>query len=625
MEPILTSSATADSWVKFIRQYGPIPKNESAFEEHIKKAAKRAGVRPVQFEHPLLNEVLACFNVGINIRSVVLTGHAGDGKTHLCHRILTSLGGDERWDDSGDPYIQHKLSDGTILHVIRDLSAWVPSKGCEWDREKLELLIGFSKAIHTESSKELFLIAGNDGQLIETWKRLPQHVYVQQTSLLFEELLVEDKQQRDGIALSFFNMSRSSSAVLFDSCISAFLSHPGWDLCFADSASRNRIEYGSESPIYINYTRLKDPIFQSRLRDLFELCDYNHVHIPIREILALLSNAVLGHPEATDRLMLPADVSRIIRENKVADASIYDNIFGMNLSVYRRESIGVFSALARFRIGEETSNRIDNLLIYGDSDESLQSYFSKYLGCDLVYGASKAYKNAQNEYVEGFEEDDDRSYQFLAMLASQRRALFFKIIDEDVNELKLWNLTVFSYAGEYLSKVIYSLREKRGAVDRDIVGRLVRGLNRVFAGMLVNSDRELFLGSSLNASGARVSRVFEENISVRPKNGQFVRIEWQERGPILSVSLSSNHREYLFLNLVRYEFLSRVAAGALPSSFSKECYEDVMSFKSKLLKRLNIRRREEDYQDSDQHIFQRMILDDNGNPTPREINFVIAD
>ena len=34
---------------------------------------------------------------------------------------------------------------------------------------------------------------------------------------------------------------------------------------------------------------------------------------------------------------------------------------------------------------------------------------------------------------------------------------------------------------------------------------------------------------------------------------------------------------------MRFEFLTRVANGALPSSFSKECYEDVIAFKTKVL------------------------------------------
>jgi hypothetical protein len=34
---------------------------------------------------------------------------------------------------------------------------------------------------------------------------------------------------------------------------------------------------------------------------------------------------------------------------------------------------------------------------------------------------------------------------------------------------------------------------------------------------------------------------------------------------------------------VRFEFLVRVAQGALPSSFSKECNEDVLAFKTQVL------------------------------------------
>ena len=38
------------------------------------------------------------------------------------------------------------------------------------------------------------------------------------------------------------------------------------------------------------------------------------------------------------------------------------------------------------------------------------------------------------------------------------------------------------------------------------------------------------------------------------------------------------------LTLIRYEFLSRIAMeGALPASFSKECYEDLLALKSQLI------------------------------------------
>ena len=52
----------------------------------------------------------------------------------------------------------------------------------------------------------------------------------------------------------------------------------------------------------------------------------------------------------------------------------------------------------------------------------------------------------------------------------------------------------------------------------------------------------------------------------------------------LVVYIASGVAPSLPLHLVRYEFLSRVAEGALPSSFSRECYEDLLAFKSRLLR-----------------------------------------
>lgn len=69
----------------------------------------------------------------------------------------------------------------------------------------------------------------------------------------------------------------------------------------------------------------------------------------------------------------------------------------------------------------------------------------------------------------------------------------------------------------------------------------------------------------------------------------------------------------LRLNLTRYEFLSRVAQGALPSSFSKECYEDTLAFKSRILAGLAERRKRDGYT-ADILTFRLLSLDDNGTP-----------
>ena len=44
-------------------------------------------------------------------------------------------------------------------------------------------------------------------------------------------------------------------------------------------------------------------------------------------------------------------------------------------------------------------------------------------------------------------------------------------------------------------------------MERPILARLVKGLNRVFVGMLVSSDRELLLATSISFSSSKVSQV----------------------------------------------------------------------------------------------------------------------
>jgi hypothetical protein len=364
---------------------------------------------------------------------------------------------------------------------------------------------------------------------------------------------------------------------------------------------------------------------QKRLAQLFQLCDYNGLHIPIRQILLLLTNAVLGHPDCKDKLMVAADVPKIVAAGTFGRASIYNNLFGGNLSEGHRNSIPVFNHLDRFRIGYETTNRIDNLLIFGEANPELREQFLQLLGDDSFYGADTVYRKAQWDYIESGDEDEGKTAGFLQQLVVQRRALFFKIRPEQEDELHLWELTVFQYAGEYLERVVNVLKLGK-KVELPILSRLVRGLNRIFVGMLVRNDRELFLATSLSFSNARVSRMLEERISVKRRLGECVEIGLLSNGaPCLNVSLSASVVKPFKLNLTRYEFLSRVAEGALPNSFSKECYEDLLAFKSQLLGALERRRREDgDGPDGDVLTFRLLELDESGNPAEQTVEVANA-
>lgn len=292
-------------------------------------------------------------------------------------------------------------------------------------------------------------------------------------------------------------------------------------------------------------------------------------------------------------------------------------LFGGNLPEGRRDNSIIFEYLERFQLGRETSNRFDNILIFGESHEHLQEQFNRLVAADTFYGADQVYMGARRDYIEGSDDDADAATRFLEMLVSQRRALFFKVPEQEREELNLWELTVFKYGGEYLEQVLNVLRAG-GSVRRNILGRIVRGTNRIFTGMLINSEHELFLASSASLSQARVSRILDERISVAQRHGgEKVEIILENDHPYLHVSLGGQLGCKFQLTLTRYEYLSRVAEGAMPNSFSKECFEDLLAFKGRLMRELD--RRNADNDSTSEIVFRVLDVDATGQAKEERI------
>lgn len=579
-------SRAGERWVRFLRLYGPTPKNENMYDEHIQRSARRLDVRPISFVHPVETEILALLRPEANrARSIVLTGTAGDGKSRLCGHAWSALGGDAQiWTTDEVYYETSAVVAGRMrtVGIIRDLTKL---KGGSFGpfADKDALLTAVSRAMLEDDPSHVFIVAANDGQLMETWRRFGTQGDGARVHALLENLLVEEADPAVA-GVAFFNLSVVPCASILDLSFAALLEHEGWAAAYDEAQEGGFFE--PECPIRRNYEMLRQPLFQTRLRELFELLDCSGLHTPIRRVLLLLANVLLGHPDVKDRLMLPSDVPGLLAANTGHRSDVYENVFGANLTPARRESLEIIEFLSRFGIGHETTNRIDNILLFGAEDEVLRKYFELLVEDGTPYRKLTELRRARASYLESPESEADGGHPFLKTLVAQRRAMFFRIPTDMVEELRLWELSVFSRAGEYLDEVIRPLmREER--VNRRILGRLVNGLNRVFTGMLVATERELLLATSLSYSGSGVSQLLEERLSVSPKRQERVDIVQEGRIPFLVVQLDSSVRCKLSLNLVRYEFLMRVASGALPGSFSRECHEDILAFKSSILAALS--------------------------------------
>jgi hypothetical protein len=572
--------------VRFLRQYGPISQNENMYDEHIQRSARRLRVRAIDFPHPVEAELLALLTPSAEFAtSIILTGTAGDGKSRLCGKAWSALEGDEASWASDEIYHEARAQIAgreRTVGVIRDLTG-LPSAGPHGPyADKQSLLEAVSASFFEADPDAIFVVAANDGQLMEAWRRLGEDVLVSNARTLLEARLVGDAY--DGGQVAFFHLSRVPCVKLLDLALDAILSHEGWAAAYEEAEEDGF--FGPNCPIRENYEALSNLAFQARLRQLFELLDLSELHTPIRRVLLLLANALLGHPRVKERLMSPGDVRGCLRERTAHLSDIHQNLFGANLTTARRESLEVMEFLSRFGIGEETTNRIDNILLFGPDDEALAGYYEELVVKRTSAARLDQLRSDRNAYLERPETGADGEHPFLDALAGQRRALFFRIPQEQAEELRLWSLTVFSHAGEFLQQVAGPLAEG-GRVPRPILARLVNGLNRVFTGMLVTTDRELLLATSLSNSSSGTSQLLEDRLSVAPRRNERVEVLRGDPLPVLVVQLDEDTRCPLALNLVRYEFLMRVAEGALPSSFSRECHEDILAFKSTILAALN--------------------------------------
>jgi hypothetical protein len=162
----------------------------------------------------------------------------------------------------------------------------------------------------------------------------------------------------------------------------------------------------------------------------------------------LISNAILGHPDARDGLLSCKDVPAVVESGRIEEGAVYRNLFGENLPGRRAEKSDIFRKVNAFGIGDETSNQADAILVYGRDDPALTTLYGQIVLNDGIYGGTSAYRSEQERYLESGEDDDRRA--FLDRLRAQRQRLFFTVPRELEDSVRLWDLTIFRFGGLYL-------------------------------------------------------------------------------------------------------------------------------------------------------------------------------
>lgn len=608
----------SNAFVSFLRHYGPIPASDNMYDELIEKEIKRYGIDPpLKIDPPRLPDLIKNFK-SASPKNVILTGTAGDGKTYHCRRVWEVFNGDQAKWNKGQKVVELLLPASLkTLTIIKDLSELTV-------QEKENIIPKIAKSIHSPNPHHLYLVAANDGQLVASWREFAIHKGSDDRKDFdsIQDMLIKGEEYKDPLSLYLYNLSRSDSSKFFGTIVSQVTEHPHWKNCAGCKLMPTKGT--TRCPIRINRDRLRRDesgfvAIHTRMEQLLRLAAANRMYMPIRDLLLLCVNIVLGDSESSSQKLLDCSLAHDRAKTKgYRHTNPYANAFGGNLEIQERQQYRIFEALESFGIGIETDKKSEQLLVYEAS--ATNDEFNSLVGKDTVYGGD-AYNTYLTDYLEG---DRAQLDKLLEALAVQRQRLFFILPQTGI--YSPWRLSIYHYAGLYL-EFVRSIPDER--TDASVARSLVRGLNRTFCGMMTDESDRLYFTSSGGDGRGRVAPIFDFEIGVRehPRNPYVgFRIERNTMSlRIVIVDPEANaNREVakLALQLTHFEFLLRVANGSLPASFSQQCYEDFLDFKLRAIKTLAKKMREPPYPDEVNII--RLSVDGSGQTQRNKIQIKLV-
>lgn len=558
--------------VEFLRTYGPTASSDSIWDEHVTGAASKLGVAPLHVPSPRVESLAENFRSPDAI-NVILTGTAGDGKTWHCRQVFLALGGTEEEWSQHDALAEIAVG-ARQLTVIKDLSWFFEHP------EQQRILDGLQPALLGKTPDRLFLVAANDGQLLRFWReharREPDAAFIGER---IRGLLKEDAERDPALALVLYNLSRQPHDRLFEDVVEALGEHPGWVGCTSCPLA------GEERcPIRRNLKTLTgsgDAGMRGRLRDLIRLAAHNDMHLPMRHVLLLAVNVVLGvSGRATTSLMRCSTAHALVEEGATESSNPYDNALGLNVvNVAQRQQYRAFTVFESMGLGRETNNAIDGMLV-----EALPAdRYAALVASDPHHGG-KAFENVRRAYQRGALEDFQR---FRTAIEGQRRRLFFSLPADDDGPFSPWRLTVFTHGSAYL-RFVDDLASGR-SVDR-VRHRLVVGLNRTYTGMMCDEGQVVWFAAPAANTQSRLGRILDIDVRVGPSRRERIHFDFDGNGPHgrprMVVRAEAGEQPVVDSHPVTpllFEYLMRVHGGSLPGSFSRQCYEELRQFRMRVV------------------------------------------
>lgn len=479
-----------------------------------------------------------------NPQSVILTGNAGDGKTRLCRIVYDYLSGSqlENWPEEG--IIEFPYSHGKI-RIVKDLSE------LKEDVIKRELLALQKNITLNHSEKVYYLIAANEGKLT---KFLSQS---KDLSMLAAEVLLRFKSHENNTnTFSLYNLLDATSSVFVEKLLEKWNQPENWSPCNDCSKSDRCI-------IYLNHQRTAKKEIQQRLVEQYKLLEYLDTHITIREMLIHISYMLTGGYTCDD--INKADYKQLEQQTKKA---YYQNFYGHEVDE------NAFSEMKALRIfksldpGNYSHSTIDDFIINGDingdpeTEEIHKELFDNSLDLQLGYFLKKL------RLYRDYNTENDLSI-IEEWIPRLRRKFFYEVRNEHLSNAN--QLLPFEYINQY--KGLFDNTKNQTLIKK----RLINGLNRIFAGRLTKTNKNL-LATNKNLivyESFKTSRDIELEQEAERKDIDRIPSKFK---------ITVEEDIVLPVNLAVFEYLLRANGGGTHNILQHEAEILIDTFKNKLIR-----------------------------------------
>lgn len=550
-------SSYSNPFVSYLNRFITVsPEHEAAFDEFVTESGLSSNLS-LRLETKTENYVSSRFQDDYP-PSIILTGNAGDGKTYLCRKVIEGYTNQvvTRWDHSDWPIPR----DGLTLRVVKDLSE-------VGDQSGASVLGDLQSSLLEERPVTVFLIAANEGRL---------RFLLNQPGLTPLRAIV-DKQLADGADLEnkrliVLNLNQVTTSSYIQRTVNFFTAPQNWESCDACPAIRS-------CPIRFNARRLADRTVADRLRLLYQLLEQLDIHVTIRDMLIQLAFTISGGLTCEEVLS-----QRNQLEWQPHNYVYYENVWGNSADPAITRKITVTSLLQRLDVGRQARFEIDDFIINGaPDDEERQSEYDNLFAPEIDIN-EKQFGQDRADYLHGGAESPslNEEHPLLSWLPHCRRKLFFEWSDTS----RAHSLIPFLFLPTYLQLI----EGDRGMLLR-IKPDLVRGLNRAFSGLYVPIENALYVTSQYAHAVEQPVPVIRlkrglDNISLEPMHKNREAFDCDQSALQLTVLHPRTGEKDAItweINLLRFEYLMRLAQGETHNVLSEECELSIRQLKDRLL------------------------------------------